>query len=227
MATRVGIDTIHLFIRKKYTMNLIDLIQENTIVAPLQSTDRQGAISELVDVLADTDCISNSETIKQVVWERELQRTTGIGEGLAIPHGRCDILDHMVMAMGRPGAPIDFASPDKRPVELIILLVSPTKNTSDHIQALGRISRLMVDRSFREAAYSTERSKRIVLSFSRNTEFIFRLIFRFVSGGVESGLPFQPLVAPSLFFHYYQVLLQRASTSKGLVHFLQQVPVQS
>ena len=146
-------------------MNLIDLIQENTIVAPLQSTDRQGAISELVDVLADADCISNSEKIKQVVWERELQRTTGIGEGLAIPHGRCEILDHMVMAMGRPATPIDFASPDKRPVELIILLVSPTNNTSDHIQALGRISRLMIDRSFREAAYSTEDPKELFSLF--------------------------------------------------------------
>jgi mannitol/fructose-specific phosphotransferase system IIA component (Ntr-type) len=65
----------------------------------------------------------------------------------------------MVMAMGRPATPIDFASPDKRPVELIILLISPTENTSDHIQALGRISRLMVDRSFREACYATEDSK--------------------------------------------------------------------
>ncbi len=137
-------------------MNLIDLLQENTMRAPLHSTDRHGAISELVDILADVDCISDAQTIKELVWERELQRTTGIGEGLAIPHGRCDKLDKMVMAMGRPSTPIDFASPDKRPVELIILLVSPTNNTSDHIQALGRISRLMVDRSFREAAYSTE-----------------------------------------------------------------------
>ena len=146
-------------------MNLIDLIQENTIIAPLQSTDRHGAIGELVDVLAEVDCISDCEVIKQVVWERELQRTTGIGEGLAIPHGRCDNLDKMVMAMGRPKTPIDFASPDKRPVELIILLVSPTENTSDHIQALGRISRLMVDRSFREAAYSTENSEALFSLF--------------------------------------------------------------
>ena len=137
-------------------MNLIDLIQEKTMRVPLESTDRQGAVIELVDVLEEEGCISNCEAIKQVVWERELQRTTGIGEGLAIPHGRCDILKHMVMAMGRPQTPIDFASPDKRPVELVILLVSPTDNTSEHIQAPGKISRLMVERSFRESAYSTE-----------------------------------------------------------------------
>ena len=146
-------------------MNLIDLIQLNTMRAPLNSTDRQGAISELVDLLAEVDCISDCDTIKNAVWDRELQRTTGIGEGLAIPHGRCDVLENMVMAMGRPAAPIDFASPDKRPVELIILLVSPTNNTSDHIQALGRISRIMIDRSFREAAYSTQDAEALFTLF--------------------------------------------------------------
>ena len=60
------------------------------------------------------------------------------------------------MALGRPFTPIDFSSPDKRPVELVILLVSPSDNTADHIQALGRISRLMVNRAFREAAYATQ-----------------------------------------------------------------------
>jgi len=137
-------------------MNLIELIQEPTIRVPLQAGDKQAAIGELVDVLADVDCISDAETIKQVVWERELQRTTGIGEGLAIPHGRSAELQQMVMAMGIPPSPIDFASPDKRPVELVILLVSPIDNTSDHIQALGRLSRLMVDRTFREAAYNAD-----------------------------------------------------------------------
>ena len=137
-------------------MELIGLIQENTIRVPLVASDRQEAIGELVDVLGDVGAISDCDTIRQLVWERELQRTTGIGEGLAIPHGRSDDLTHMVMAMGRPETPIDFASADKRPVELIILLVSPTNNTSDHIQALGRISRLMIDRAFREDAYATE-----------------------------------------------------------------------
>ena len=146
-------------------MNLTDLIQEKTIRAPLEAVDRQGAISELVDVLSVEGCISNCDVIKRAVWERELQRTTGIGEGLAIPHARCNQLKNMVLAMGRPSTPIDFTSPDKRPVELIILLVSPTDNTSDHIQALGKISRLMVDRTFREAAYATENASDLCTLF--------------------------------------------------------------
>ena len=137
-------------------MNLLDHLQLDTMLVPLAATDRQGAIYELVDALAKAGSISDPDTIKQLVWEREQQRTTGIGDGLAIPHARCDKLDDLVMAMGRPTTPIDFSSPDKRPVDLIILLVSPSGNTADHIQALGRISRLMVNRSFREAAYATE-----------------------------------------------------------------------
>ncbi len=148
-------------------MNLIDLIQEPTIRVPLQSSDKQAAIGELVDVLADADCICDAETIKKVVWERELQRTTGIGEGLAIPHGRSAELQKMVMAMGIPPSPIDFASPDKRPVELVILLVSPTDNTSEHIQALGRLSRLMVDRTFREAAYNADNASTLFDMFQQ------------------------------------------------------------
>jgi PTS system fructose-specific IIC component len=137
-------------------MNLLEHLQLDTMRVPLAATDRQGAIGELVDVLESAGSISDADKIKQLVWERELQRTTGIGEGLAIPHARCDKLTNLVMAMGRPATPIDFSSPDKRPVELIILLVSPSENTADHIQALGRISRLMVNRTFREAAYSTD-----------------------------------------------------------------------
>jgi len=140
-------------------MNLLNHLQLDTIRVHLKATDRQGAIGELVDSLASAGSISDADTIKQLVWERELQRTTGIGEGLAIPHGRCDKLTDLVMAMGRPETPIDFSSPDKRPVELVILLVSPSENTADHIQALGRISRLMVDRGFREAAYATDTPK--------------------------------------------------------------------
>jgi mannitol/fructose-specific phosphotransferase system IIA component (Ntr-type) len=135
-------------------MDLLNLINESTIKVPLSAGTRQTAIAELVDVLAEAGCISNAEDIKDAVWERELQRTTGIGEGLAIPHGRSNDVDGLVLAMGIPATPIDFASSDKRPVELVILLISPVDHTADHIQALGRISRLMVDRAFREAAFA-------------------------------------------------------------------------
>ena len=85
------------------------------------------------------------------VLEREATRTTGIGNGLAIPHGKCSGTDHLVMAIGRPQQPIDFQAIDGRPVNLIWLLATPPDKTGPHIHALARISRLMTIDKFRQA----------------------------------------------------------------------------
>ena len=95
------------------------------------------------------------------VWQREQQRTTGIGEGLAIPHGKCSCCAELHLAIGRPSEPMDFDSVDRKPVNLIVLLASPPDKTSDHIQALGRISRLAAIPAFREAAYHAETAEQL------------------------------------------------------------------
>src|SRR5206468_9014918 len=85
------------------------------------------------------------------VLDREATRTTGIGNGLAIPHGKCSGTDHLVMAIGKPAQPIDFQAIDGRPVNIIWLLNSPPDKTGPHIHALARISRLMTIEKFRAA----------------------------------------------------------------------------
>lgn len=137
-------------------MNLLDILSAKAIKVPLDAADKKGAIDELIDLLAETGRIAEPEALRKVVWERELQRTTGIGEGLAIPHGKTSSSRSLVVAMGRPAQPIDFGSIDNKPVKLIVLLASPPEKTSDHIQALGKISRLMADPKFRNAAYNAE-----------------------------------------------------------------------
>lgn len=137
-------------------MNLLDILSPKSIKVPLEATEKKAVIGELVDLLAGAKFIKDAETIKKVVWEREQQRTTGIGEGLAIPHGKSKASDGLVMAIGRPSEPIDFDAIDKRPVRLIVLLISPPEKTADHIQALGKISRMMSDPTTRHAAYNAE-----------------------------------------------------------------------
>jgi len=151
-------------------MNILDILSQDAVKVPLQATDRQGAIFELVDVLAATGAIhfelvdvlaatgaiQDADSLKEVVWEREQQRSTGIGEGLAIPHGKSPCAPKLALAIGRPAEPIDFASVDRQPVKLIILLASPPDKTADHIQALGKISRLMSRPDFRAQAYAAE-----------------------------------------------------------------------
>jgi fructose-specific phosphotransferase system IIA component len=135
-------------------MNLLDILSPACIKAPLESSDKKSVIEELVDVLAQAGKVKDPAALKNAVWTREQTRTTGIGHGLAIPHGKCEGLDDLAMAIGKPAEPIDFASIDQRPVRLVILLASPIERTSDHIQALARVSRLMTREDFRERIYA-------------------------------------------------------------------------
>ncbi len=135
-------------------MNITDILSPKAVKVPLVSTDKRSVIDELVDLLADAGLIQDPDTLKRIVWDREQQRSTGIGDGLAIPHGKSKCSQDLVMAIGRPTEPIDFDSLDNNPVGLVVLLASPPTRTSDHIQALGKISRIMSDPSFRKAAYA-------------------------------------------------------------------------
>lgn len=134
-------------------MNIADMLASDSVKVPLVAPDKQGAIMELVDLLASTRRVKNADRLKEIVWEREQQRSTGIGEGLAIPHGKAAGSERVVIAVGRPAEPLEFGSVDRKPVRLIVLLVSPPDKTAEHIQALGRISRLMSDATFRESAF--------------------------------------------------------------------------
>jgi len=142
-------------------MNLLDIITPECVKAPLDATDKRGAIDELVDLLATHDRISQADVLKEAVWTREQTRTTGIGHGLAIPHGKSEGLNEIVMAIGKPSQPMDFEAIDGQPVRLIVLLASPPDKNSDHIQALARVSRLMTLEDFREKVYEAESGEEI------------------------------------------------------------------
>jgi fructose-specific phosphotransferase system IIA component len=142
-------------------MNLLDFLTPQHIRAPLTATDKRGAIDELVDLLTAAGKVPDPKALKDAVWVREQTRTTGIGSGLAIPHGKCPGLPGLIMAVGKPAKPMDFESIDGQPVKLIFLLGSPPEKGSDHIQALARVSRLMTMDAFRERMYSAQSSEEI------------------------------------------------------------------
>jgi len=135
-------------------MNLLDIVSLECIKAPLVATDKKGVIDELVDVLTAAGKVADADELKKAVWSREQTRTTGIGHGLAIPHGKTDAVRELAMAIGRPAKPIEFASIDNHPVELVVLLASPTDRTSEHIHALARISKMLMNDEYRKRLYS-------------------------------------------------------------------------
>ena len=142
-------------------MNLMDILEPDCIIAPLVSSDKQDVINELVDRLGEQGRVGDIDSLKDAVWSREQTRTTGIGHGLAIPHGKCASLKHQALAIGKPAQPIDFEAIDTQPVQLVVLLASPPDRTKDHIEALAHISRMMNDGAFRDAIYSAETPEEI------------------------------------------------------------------
>lgn len=142
-------------------MNLLDILTPECIKAPLEGSDKKSVIDELVDLLAAAGKVNEPAVLKEAVWMREQTRTTGIGHGLAIPHGKSAGMTSIAMAIGKPSLPMDFQAIDAQPVRLVVLLASPPDRTSDHIQALARISRLMTMDEFRGRIYAAQTSRDI------------------------------------------------------------------
>lgn len=137
------------------TFELSSILHPELVKVPLEGTTKRETIDELCDMLCASESISNPENFRRTVWDREGQRSTGIGEGLAIPHGKCPGVQEITMAIGIPREPVDFDSIDGKPVKMIVLLASPASRIADHIQALGRISKFMADPVTRERAFES------------------------------------------------------------------------
>jgi mannitol/fructose-specific phosphotransferase system IIA component (Ntr-type) len=133
-------------------MLITDILPREAVMVPLSVESKQEGIDSLIDLLAEHGHVPDPDEMKRVVWDRENQRSTGIGEGLAIPHGKSTAISRLVMALGITEQPVEFDAIDDKPVRIIALLLSPSDKIADHIQALGRISRLMNEQSFRDIA---------------------------------------------------------------------------
>jgi fructose-specific phosphotransferase system IIA component len=130
-------------------MVLTQILEPECIKVPLAGRDKESVITELVDILDTNKLLVDKNDVLQAVLSRENTRSTGIGSGIAIPHGKCKGVEDLVMAIGISRQGVDFQSIDSKPVHIIVLLASPTDRTGPHIQALARISRLMLDEEFK------------------------------------------------------------------------------
>jgi mannitol/fructose-specific phosphotransferase system IIA component (Ntr-type) len=129
-------------------VRLADLLTEDRIRIPLVSRTKEEVLRELVALLAKTP--QAAQPLLASVMERERKLSTGIGRGVAIPHGRSARAQGLEVAFGISAAPIDYGSLDGQPVRLFFLLVSPLDQPSAHCEALGRIARVLASESVTE-----------------------------------------------------------------------------
>lgn len=130
-------------------MKISDLLTTNVIVADLGCRDKAGVLGELTEALLRAESSLRREDVIQVLLERERLGSTGIGDGVAIPHGKLKGLSGLVLAFGRSRAGVDFDSMDGKPAHLFFLLVAPEESVGIHLKALARISKLLKDASVR------------------------------------------------------------------------------
>ena len=127
-------------------MEILEIITPESVVANLKVTSKKQALQELSKKIAEL--IGQDERkIFDILLEREKLGTTGVGNGIAIPHGKLDDLDKLQGLFARLERPVDFDAIDERPVDLIFLLVAPESAGADHLKALARVSRLLRDKT--------------------------------------------------------------------------------
>ena len=146
-------------------MKLMDFLIPDAIEPDMKSTTKTDAIRELVALLDRVGSINQEDAVAEVVLEREELGTTGIGEGIAVPHGKSSAVENLLAAFGRSKRGIDFKALDNQPVHLFFLLVAPENSTGPHLIALARISRLLKNRDFRKALMDAEDKAEILAMF--------------------------------------------------------------
>lgn len=146
-------------------MKLMDFLVPDAIEPNMKSHTKVDAIKELVMLLKRAGVIAEEDSVAKVILEREELGTTGIGEGIAIPHGKSSAVDRVIAAFGRSERGINFDSVDNQPAHLFFLLVAPIGSSGPHLLALARISRLLRSKDFRESLMKARSSSEILEIF--------------------------------------------------------------
>ena len=128
-----------------------DLLQNDLIIEELDAVVKQDVLREFARMLKDRNKVDSEEELLRVLLEREALGSTGIGDGVAIPHGKLPMSSEMIVAFGRSIKGVDFQAVDSRPVHLVFLLVTPEDRPGDHLKALARISRILKNPILRES----------------------------------------------------------------------------
>lgn len=129
---------------------LPDLLIPERVKVPLASHSKDEVLRELVQLAMPSASAAALDSVVSAVLDREKLLSTGIGSGIAIPHGRTNQVDSLILAAGVAPVPIDFDALDGKPVSLFFLLLGPESTAGAHVRALGRISRIVRHESVRD-----------------------------------------------------------------------------
>ncbi len=141
-------------------MKILDVLHKEAILSDLKALDKQGVLEELVTPIASIAGV-NHDYLVRVLMDRERLGSTGIGDGVGIPHGKLKDLDALVLGFGLSRKGVDFESMDEQPTHIFFLLVTPENSTGLHLKLLARISRILKNELFRQKLMDASNSDEI------------------------------------------------------------------
>ncbi|MFC1595363.1 PTS sugar transporter subunit IIA [Gemmatimonadota bacterium] len=156
-------------------MRLTDILTADRIDLDLDVKTKDEVIENLVELVVKTIKGTNQEAILKAVRAREQLMSTGVGNSVAIPHGKTNAVKTLVAAFGRCIAPVDYDALDGQPVSLVFLLVGPEDAAGPHIKALSRISRLLSYGEFRSVLSSANTSEEVLAAIAAEEQHHFEL----------------------------------------------------
>ncbi|MEW6517010.1 MAG: PTS sugar transporter subunit IIA [candidate division FCPU426 bacterium] len=143
-------------------MRIMDFLSEKNITVDLKAKNKKDAIEELVDLLVGSSGVSDKKKMVQILLEREELGSTGIGQGIAIPHGKSDTVKELTAAFGLSKNGVPFDALDGELVYIFVLLVAPEGTAGAHLKALARISQLLKDKYIRRKLLSAQNTAEVV-----------------------------------------------------------------
>lgn len=146
-------------------MTIFSLLRPETVIPNMEASDKSEVLERLVSSLKGQVSNGELEKIREAVFEREKIMSTGVGKGLAIPHGKAAGIEQTYAAFGMLKDAVDYEAIDDQPVNMVFLLVGPQASNSLHIKMLSRISRLMNNSDFRDRLRNCETADEIIEQF--------------------------------------------------------------
>jgi PTS system nitrogen regulatory IIA component len=151
-------------------MKILDILDRRMIIPELISQTKEGVLREMVHHLSQVEKQVDEDRMLEILRERESLGSTGIGDGVAIPHGKSKDIKRLLASFGRSLPGMDFQSMDGKPTYLFFLLAAPENSAGIHLKALARISRLMKDTGFRQRLLAAASAEEIYALFAEGDE---------------------------------------------------------
>ncbi|MDP2927862.1 MAG: PTS sugar transporter subunit IIA [Candidatus Omnitrophota bacterium] len=153
-------------------MQIMDFLSKKAILTDIKSTSKEDVIKEMVDLLIEASDVEkrNRNKLIDALMSREALGSTAIGQGIAIPHAKCDCVDKLVVAFGLSKKGVDFDSLDGELAYIFFLLVAPQDSAGPHLKALARISRLLKDKYFRDILRTCMDEKSVIKVITQEDE---------------------------------------------------------